>query len=216
MEEPREQHYPVARPQLAPPNYPIQPQPYYMPWSPPQPGRWQIVRRTLRLLLRRSFYWTMILGKALRPFAGFVVMIVALLALVGWMGFQLWWPKADAPAFQHADLLPPTADIERFIKGQQSFDANLMWDTYSPSYQANQLQNGASKETLQADADSQRQQGLHFVRYNYVGGVKLDAGGGMYFYAVDVEVPNQHAKLAYIFTADDKGKIVKIISPLNN
>lgn len=216
MEEPREQQYPVARPQVAPSDYPVQAQPYYVPWSPaPQPGRRQIVRRTLRLLLRRLLYWMAILSRSLRPFAGFVVVIVALLGLVGWMGFQLWRPKPDAPAFQHADLLPPASEIERFIRGQQSFDANLMWDTFSPSYQVTQLENGASKETLQSEIDSQRQQGLHFVRYNYIGGIKLDEGGGMYFYAVDIEVPNQHAKLAYIFTADDKGKIVKITSPLN-
>ena len=182
-----------------------------MPWPPAaQPSRRQIIRRTLRLLLRRSFYWATIIGQALRPFAGFVVVIVALLGLVGWLGFQLWWPKADAPAFQHADLLPPDSEIERFIKGQQNFDANVMWDTFSSAYQADQLENNTSQEKYQAKVDSQRQQGFHFVRYDYVGGVKLDEGGAVYFYTVDVEKSNQRAKLAYIFTADDKGKIVKI------
>jgi endonuclease V-like protein UPF0215 family len=46
--------------------------------------------------------------------------------------------------------------------------------------------------------------------------VKLDDGGGMYFYAVDVEVPSQRVKLPFVFIADDEGKIVRINSPLNN
>lgn len=216
MEEPREQQYPVAGPQT-PPAYPAQPPTYYAAWEPaPPPARPRVIRRTLRLLMRRMLYGMALLGRAMRPVAGFVVAIVALLVVVGWLGFQLWGPKAEGPAFQRADSLPPAEGIERFLQGQQNFDANLMWDAFSSGYQADQLKSGASKETLQAQVDNQRQLGLHFVHYDYVGGIKLDDGGGLYFYAVDVEASSQRAKLPIIFTADDNGKIVRISSPLNN
>ena len=208
MEEPGEPQYPVITPQ-APPHYP-----QWVPIAPP--GRGHLIRRTTRLLLRRLLYHLALVGRFLRPFAGFVAVIVVLLGVIAWMGILLWWPRSEAPSFQRAESLPPAAGIERFIQGQRNYDANLMWDSYSSAYQAGQLQSGASKATLQAEADNERQAGLHYLRYDYIGGIKLEDGGGMYFYAVDVEIPNQHAKLPFIFTADDDGNIVKISSPLNN
>lgn len=170
----------------------------------------------MRLLLRRFLYGMVLLGRAMRPFAVFIVIIMAQLVVIGWLGFLLWGPKGGQPEFRRADSLPPSPAIEQFIAGQQKFDADLMWDAFSPEYQAAQLQRGASKETLQAEIDNQRLMGLHYLKYDYIGGVKLDDGGGMYFYAVDVEVPSQRVKLPFVFIADDEGKIVRINSPLNN
>ena len=64
------------------------------------------------------------------------------------------------PSFQRANALPPAAAIETFIKGQQNFNADMMWDAYSTDYQATQLANGASKATLQAQASSHAQRRL--------------------------------------------------------
>jgi hypothetical protein len=212
MEETREPQQPTVAPIVYPsqPAYPA-PQPYYAPA--PKVGRFARLRRIMRLLLRRLLYGTVVVGRVIRPYAGFVVAIIALLGVIGWMSYLLWGPKAVPASFTRAESLPPTSAIETYIKGQQSFNADMMWDAYSTDYQAAQLANGASKATLQAQANSQRTMGLQFVHYDYIGGVTID-NGSMYFYSVDLKLQNQQARLPMIFRADADGRITGIDSPL--
>lgn len=212
MEETREPQQIVAAPVAYQPVYPAPQNPYYAP-PPVKAGRFTRFRRLSRLLVRRLVYGGVVLGRIMRPYAAFIAIIVALLGVVGWMSYMLWAPKAAPAAFQRADSLPPAAAVETYIKGQQSFNADMMWDAYSTDYQANQLANGASKATLQAQASSQRSAGLKFVHYDYIGGVTLDTGS-MYFYSVDLSLQNQRARFPIIFKADQDGKIVGIDSPL--
>jgi hypothetical protein len=213
MEESREPQRPIASSLATPPAYPIQPAPYYAPAPPAKVSRWLRFRRTLRLLFRRLLYGTTVVGRALRPFAGFVALVLVLLGIIGWMSYMLWAPKEAPPVFQRAESLPPSGAIEAFLQGQQNYDAELMWEAYSPDYQAAQLQRGASKAVLQAQAEAQRRRGLQYVHSDYIGGVKLDDGRSMYFYTVDLALDSQHAKFPYIFTADPTGKIVEVDSP---
>jgi len=212
MEETREPQQPAAAP-IAYPTQPVYsaPQPYYAPA--PKVGRFARFRRLMRLLLRRLLYGSVVVGRVLRPYAGFVVAIIALVGVIGWMSYLLWGPKAAPAQFTRAESLPPASAIETFIKGQQSFNADMMWDAYSTDYQASQLANGASKATLQAQANSQRTMGLQFVHYDYIGGVQVD-NGSMYFYSVDLRLRDQQARLPMIFRADVDGKIIGIDSPL--
>jgi hypothetical protein len=212
MEENREPQQAVAAPVTYQPVYPAPPNPYYAP-APASAGRFTRFRRLCRLLVRRVLYAGVVVGRAMRPYAAFVVIIVGLLGVIGWMSYQLWGPKAAPAQFERAESLPPAAAVETYIKGQQTFNADMMWDAYSTDYQANQLANGASKATLQAQASSQRNAGLQFVHYDYIGGVKLD-NGSMYFYSVDLSLQNQRARFPIIFKADQDGKIVGIDSPL--
>jgi hypothetical protein len=154
-----------------------------------------------------------VVGRVARPYAAFIVVTIALLGVIGWMSYMLWGPKAKPVAFDRVDSLPPAAAVETYIQGQQNFNADMMWDAYSTDYQANQLANGASKATLQAQASSQRSAGLQYVHYDYIGGVTLD-NGSMYFYSVDLSLQNQHARFPIIFKADQDGKIIGIDSPL--
>ena len=212
MEETREPQQQVVVPTYqSQPMYPPAQQPYYLPA--PKVGRFARFRRLMRLLVRRLLYGSVKVGRVLRPYAGFVVVLIALLGVIGWMSYMLWGPKEVAPVFSRADSLPPAGAIETFIKGQQSFNADMMWDAYSTDYQASQLANGASKATLQAQANSQRTMGLQFVHYDYIGGVTVD-DGSMYFYSVDLKLRDQQARLPMIFRADADGKIIGIDSPL--
>jgi hypothetical protein len=210
MEETRESQHAGAAPVVY---YPAPQNPYYAPAPPVNAGRWVRFRRLCRLMLRRLLYGAAVAGRFLRPYAGFVIVIIGLLGVIGWMSYMLWAPKAVPATFQRADSLPPAAAVETFIKGQQDFNADMMWDAYSTDYQANQLASGASKATLQAQASSQRTAGLQFVHYDYIGGVTLDTGS-MYFYSVDLSLQNQHARFPIIFKADQDGKIIGIDSPL--
>lgn len=214
MEETREPQ--VVQP-IAYPAQPATPQPtYYVatPVAPARAGRFTRMRRMARLLLRRVVYALALLGRMLRPRAAWLVVIVALLTVIGWMSYLLWAPKAAPPVFARADSLPPVVAVERFIEGQQNFNADLMWDAYSTEFQASQLANGASKATLQAQADYQRNMGLKFVRYEYIGGVKETDGGSLYFYTVDLRLRNQQKRFPIVFHADADGKIIEIESAL--
>lgn len=195
---------------------PQQPAPvtYYVPAPAPKAGRFLRFRRMARLLARRSIYGTVLAGRALRPYAATLVTAVVLLGVIGWMAYMLWAPKAPAAAFARADSLPPVAAVESFIQGQQNFNADMMWDAFSTEFQASQLASGASKATLQSQADGQRTMGLKFVRYDYIGGVKELDGGTMYFYSVDLRLRNQQKRFPMIFRADADGKIIEIQSPI--
>jgi hypothetical protein len=154
-----------------------------------------------------------VLFRWMRPVIGYVAVIVALLGVIGWMATQLWWPAGNTPRDARVEALPPTSAIESFLQGQQTYNADLMWQAYSTDYQAAQLERGATKAVLQAQADNQRRRGLQYVSADYIGGVKLEDGRSMYFYIVDLAVQTQHGKFPYIFTADTEGKIVEIDSP---
>lgn len=209
MEQNRESQQPTA----FPPAYPTPQQPYYPPSPVARPGRWLRLRRTIRLLLRRLLYGAAVLGRALRPYAAFIFVIVALLGVIGWMSFMLWGPKESPPAFSRAESLPPTSAIESFIRGQQNFNADVMWEAFSSDYQAQQLASGASKATLQSRANSERSMGLKYVHYDYIGGIQANSGS-MYFYSVDLTLQNQRGRFPIVFIADADGKITEIDSPL--
>ena len=185
------------------------------PIAPPtrRPGRFLVLRRLTRLLFRRWLYAMTVLFRWMRPAIGYIAVIVALLGVIGWMAVQLWWPDGATPKDARVAPLPPTSAIETFLQGQQTYNAELMWQAYSPDYQAAQLERGATKAVLQAQADSQRRRGLQYTHADYIGGVKLEDGRSMYFYTVDLALESQHGKFPYIFTADTEGKIVEIDSP---
>jgi hypothetical protein len=144
------------------------------------------------------------------------LLVVVLLGLVGWMGFQLWGPHLAAPADPRVESLPPAAAIQNYLTGRQSYDAELMWDAFSNTYQANQLQRGGSKATMQTVAAQEKQLGLQYRKLQYIGGVKLEDGGSMYYYAVDLAYQSQKLRLPMVFMADREGKIEYIISPLDD
>jgi hypothetical protein len=211
MEETRESQQAGAVPAAYQPVYPAPPNPYYAP--PVKAGRWVRFRRMCRLILRRLWYGAAVVGRVLRPYAAFVVVVIALLGIIGWMSYLLWGPKPGVPSYQRANAIPPAGATETFMQGQQNFNADMMWDTYSADYQAAQLANGASKATLQSLTTTRHNQGFQYVHYDYIGGLPIDTGS-MYFYTVNLSVQNQNLYVPIIFTADADGKIVNISSPL--
>ena len=212
MAESHEPRPPFTGTPAAPPAAPIQSVHSFI--TPPveRPGRWLVLRRTMRLLARRWLYVMTILFRWMRPFIGFVAAIAALLAVIVWMSVQLWWP-ADGPQDVRVAALPPSPAVEHYIQGQQQYNAELMWDAYSTAYKVAQLQRGVDKTVLQARADTERGGGLQYVHYDYIGGVRVDDSHSMYFYTIDRALAAQHAKFPFVFTADAQGKILDIESP---
>jgi hypothetical protein len=180
--------------------------------APPASGG-VVFRRAMRLLLRRFLYLLVRITQPLRRYAAFLLVVAGLLGVIGWLSYQVWAPRAAAPRDVRAALIEPSEDVENYIKGQQNYNAELMWTSLSPESQASQLEGGASKQSLQSRIDAKKERGLRFSRYQYVGGVELEDGGNMYFYSVDVQLQNQSAKLPMTFLVDNDGKVSDIFSP---
>ncbi|NJO84245.1 MAG: hypothetical protein HC828_16635 [Blastochloris sp.] len=106
MENPREQQpSPASTPMWQQANvtqgqYAVHPPP-----AQAKPGFGTVFFRTLRLLLRRFLYLLAVISRPLRPFAGFLVVILALIGVVGWMSFVIWGPKSGL-ADTRVELLP--------------------------------------------------------------------------------------------------------------
>lgn len=168
------------------------------------------MRRTSRLLLRRSLYVLTRIWRLIRPVFGFILIVLALLGVIGWLAYQAFAPRAADP---RAALVPPPSAVTSFLEGQKTYNADVMWSAYSPTYQATQLQRGATKETMQATADRERQAGLKYSRYDYLGGVPTAAGNTMYVYAMHLEQNGQKATFPLVMTVDTDGKITQLSLP---
>jgi hypothetical protein len=187
----------------------------YYQQAPARPGGPGAFVRLIRLLLRRTLYGAVVVGRALRPLAGVLIVGMISLVIIGWMAFQLWGPKPGAPDFARADSIAPAIAVENYLEGRKAFNAEMMWDAFSTDYQTAQLNLGASKATLQSQADSERVMGITYGKVEYIGGVETQDGGSMYFYSLNLSLQSQQVTVPIIFTANADGKIESIMSPLS-
>jgi hypothetical protein len=158
MQDPRHMSQPPAQQTPAPSSYPVQsPYPYYA--QPPRVGAAGRFVRLMRLLLRRVLYGMVLLGRSLRPYALTLVVAFVLLSVIGWMSWQLWGPKPGDPGFTRAESIPPAPAVLNYLQGRKTFNADLMWDSFSTEYQTSRLNAGASKATLQSQANIEKNMG---------------------------------------------------------
>ena len=190
-------------------------QPYGQPATAVRPGLLLLATRMIRLIIRRLLYLTLIITRVLRPHAGMVILGLVSLVIISWMGFQLWGPQPGEPNFARSASIAPAVAIENYLEGRKSYNAEMMWDAFSTSYQTALLNLGASKATLQSQADNERSAGLNYGRAQYIGGVATQSGGSMYFYSIDLSLQQQQITVPIIFTANADGKIEDILSPLS-
>lgn len=174
--------------------------------------RFTVLRRTLRLMLRRVLYVLARIAQPLRRNLPSSLLTAALAGVIAWMGFLLWSPAAAAQVDMRAPLVEPSAPVQNYIKGQQNYNAELMWTALSSESQASRLSGGSTKQSLQSQIDQKKDSDVRYNRYDYIGGVQTDGGGDMFFYSVDVQIQNQTYKLPMTFVVNADGKIENIIS----
>lgn len=189
------------------------PQPVVIPNGPSQ--TYSTARRTTsmtRLLLIRLLRTLGVIGRALWPYRLTLGVSLVFLAIIGVMGAMMIPTTSAQPNFARSASIPPAPSVENFIKGQQSYDGSMMWDSLSEQVKAQMLSRGYTKATWQARADMEKRAGQIYRKYDYIGGVSLQNGGGMYFYLVDVESPQpeRNGPTSYVFTVDEDGKILNI------
>jgi len=166
----------------------------------------RIIKRLLHRLIR---------GTVSHPIR-FVMVLVALLAAAGLVIAQAGLPKVSlalptAPAF-HVGSSEPVA-TENYMKGTETFNAQLVWDSLSDEAQNRYRSRGGSMQALQSQMDQAKQAGAQLDQVTYIGGQSFPDGTSMHFYTVLTKGPSAQSTaepIPYVFTLDPSGKIVRV------
>jgi hypothetical protein len=144
------------------------------------------------------------------------LLVVVLVAAVAFFGYQDYsggrlhlGPGGSSAA---SDTLPPSPATEDFIKGQTTFNAALMWRSFSGDLQQQLSQRGTNQQSLQRQLDQRKQAGSKIDQVQYVGGVQAPDGTRLFMYVLTIEAPNQQgvAENHYVLTVDQSDKIIKV------
>ncbi|MFQ3661162.1 MAG: hypothetical protein SNJ69_02090 [Chloroflexaceae bacterium] len=211
MEEPREQQ-PVPSP--PPPGG----SPYGAPlgvYAPaPSPSALDVGARVVRLLVHRAFWYAEQLWLLARPHLGWLILTTFLLGVIAVLSLLLALPRLarEQPADIRVSWLQPAPAVVDFLRGQQTYDADLMWNSFSPNFQESLQARDFTRETLAEQMEQERRNGQRYRKFEYIGGIRLPDNQAMYFYVVEVSVPQsvRTRSISFVFTVDRNGKIVAI------
>lgn len=107
------------------------------------------------------------------------------------------------------------AATEAFMIGQINGDADEVWNTLTATLH-NQLTGiGRDKTYFERLFEAQKQSGLVFESYQYIGGVPNDNGTSIHFYVLTVKNSQTNAisKVPWTFEVDKEGKIAQTDFP---
>ena len=96
-----------------------------------------------------------------------------------------------------------------YFKGQEAYDAKLVWDSYSDRLIREAQRRGITIDDTQRQFDRAKQVGNSIRQADYIGGYPISNGNSMHFYIVFRADPNQREPIPvpYVFTLDSGGKI---------
>jgi len=189
----------------------------------PQPTRDRAPRGKARFL---AFPFVLVFRIIKRVLAGVIrtvafhpissLLVVLLLAVAGFLGYQDYngggfrlVPGGQSSA---ASALSPSPAAEDFIKGQTTFDAGLMWASFSDSFKQQLSSRGTNQQSLQQQLDQRKQAGAKVDQVQYGGGVMTPEGSRVFMYVLTMEAPNNQgvAETHYVLTVDQTDKIVNV------
>lgn len=219
MEEPREQQpVPSAPPQQtayqqAAPAYTPPPPPYQTP-PPATPSAVDTAGRLIRLLAGRGLWAAEQGWRLVEPRLGWVILTGFLVGVIGLLSLLLVLPRLiaarAAPADARVAALAPAPAVEDFLRGQQTYDADLMWDSFSAELRESLEGREITRDALAERVESERRAGRRYSGFQYIGGVELGNRQTMYFYAVDIASPQEQGTVSFVFTVGGDGKIVSV------
>ncbi len=134
-----------------------------------------------------------------------VVLVVAVIVAA-----TLYLPSIPALSGLRTQTAPVAT--EDYLRGNQSYNADLVWNSLDADAQARLSAQGGSRDDLQQQMDAAKQRGVQIAETSYIGGKSLPDGTSMQFYLVGVR-QQAGANLdyqPYMFTLDRDGKIAKV------
>ena len=167
----------------------------------------RVVKRILHRLVR---------GVVMHPIR-FVIVLVALIAgaaLVTLAGRAARRSRSSLPSppFKVGSSGAPNA-TESYMKGTETFNAELVWNALSDEAQGRYRSRGGSMQALQSQMDQAKQAGAQLEQVTYIGGQAFPDGTSMHFYTVLTRGPQSRTDaepVPYVFTLDKSGKIVRV------
>jgi hypothetical protein len=101
---------------------------------------------------------------------------------------------------------------EDYLHGNQTYNAQLVWNSLDSDAQARLASQGGSQDDLQQELDAAKQHGVSLEEISYIGGKALPDGTSMQFYLVGIrQQPSANIDYQpYMFTLDSGGKIAKV------
>ncbi len=113
-----------------------------------------------------------------------------------------------------ATLRSQTAPMstEDYLRGNQTYNADLDWNSLDSAAQSRVSAQGGSRDDLQQQMDAARQRGVQIAETSYIGGKSLPDGTSMQFYLVGIrqQTGSNVDYQPYMFTLDRDGKIAKV------
>jgi hypothetical protein len=151
-----------------------------------------------------------LIGVAVIALAG-IIAASALNISPPWAGRQLAVPTVS----QRAASPEEPVSTANYLRGQQSFDARLIWESYSDRVVQDLARRGNSPEDTQRQLDRAREVGRRIEQAQYIGGYPIP-NGSMHFYIVmqaGPRAPSARGEVSYVpyvFTLDAQGKIERV------
>jgi len=168
----------------------------------------------VRLLVHRAFWYAEQLWLLARPHLGWLILTTFLLGVIAVLSLLLALPRLarEQPADIRVSWLQPAPAVVDFLRGQQTYDADLMWNSFSANFQESLQARDFTRETLAEQMEQERRNGQRYRKFEYIGGIRLPDNQAMYFYVVEVSVPQsaRTRSISFVFTVDRDGKIVAI------
>jgi hypothetical protein len=164
----------------------------------------RVVKRILHRVIR---------GVVLHPIR-FAIVLVALIAGAILITLQSGLPSLSlpSPSFKVGSNSAPNS-TESYMKGTETFNAELVWNALSDEAQGRYRSRGGSQQALQTQMDQAKQAGAQLEQVTYIGGQAFPDGSSMHFYTVLTRGPQSRADsepVPYVFTLDKTGKIVRV------
>jgi len=213
MEEPRKQQSVPAPPPSGGSSYGAAP-PLGAYAPAPAPSALDVGARVVRLLVHRAFWYAEQLWLLARPHLGWLILTTFLLGVIAVLSLLLALPRLarEQPADIRVSWLQPAPAVVDFLRGQQTYDADLMWNSFSANFQESLQARDFTRETLAEQMEQERRNGQRYRKFEYIGGIRLPDNQAMYFYVVEVSVPQsaRTRSISFVFTVDRDGKIVAI------
>lgn len=175
------------------------------------PSQLYIASRLARLLVRRALLLAERGWQIALPRLGWLLLTGLLTGVIGVLTLLLVLPRfLQPPADTRVAHIQQSDAVVDFLRGQQTYDADLMWEALSPELRDSLETQAITRDSLAQQVESERQAGHRYRSFEYVGGITLDGRQHMYFYAVDVEspAPERNGIFSFVFTVDQNGKII--------
>jgi hypothetical protein len=166
----------------------------------------RVVKRIMHRFIR---------GVVMHPIR-FVIVLVALIAGATLIALQSGLPSPSlslpTSSFKVGSGGAPNA-TESYMKGTETFNAELVWNALSDDAQGRYRSRGGSMQALQSQMDQAKQAGAQLEQVTYIGGQAFPDGTSMHFYTVLTRGPQARTDaepVPYVFTLDKTGKIVRV------